>query len=48
MLDLNNHPVLLVMAVAVAATLLAEIPIGFRLPVAVLEMTLGIVVGPMY
>ena len=46
MLDLNNHPLLLVMAIAVAATLLAEIPIGFRLPVGVLEMVLGIVIGP--
>jgi Kef-type K+ transport system membrane component KefB len=46
MLDLNNHPVLLVMAIGVAAPLLAEIPIGFRLPVVVLEMVLGIVVGP--
>ena len=46
MLDLNNHPVLLVMGIAVVAPLLAEIPIGFRLPVVVLEMAFGIVVGP--
>ena len=46
MLDLNHHPVLLVMAIAVVAALLAEIPISFLLPVIVLEMTLGIVVGP--
>lgn len=46
MLDLNNHPVLLVMAIAVTAPLLAEIPRGFRIPVVVLEMVLGIVVGP--
>ena len=46
MLDLNNYPVLLVMAIAVLAPPLAEIPIGFRLPVVVLEMVLGIVVGP--
>ena len=45
-LDLNNHPVLLVMGIAVAAPLIAEIPIGFRLPVVVLEMALGVVVGP--
>src|SRR5262245_22076935 len=44
--DLSSHPVLLVMLVAVAAPLLAEIPIGFRLPVVVLEMLLGIAVGP--
>ena len=44
--DLNNHPVFLVMAIGVIAPLLAEIPIGFRLPTVVLEMVLGIVVGP--
>ncbi|MCE9625078.1 MAG: cation:proton antiporter [Deltaproteobacteria bacterium] len=43
---MSNHPVFLVMLVAVAATLIAEIPIGFRLPVVVLEMVLGIVIGP--
>jgi len=46
MSDLSNHPVFLVMLVAVAATLIAEVPIGFRLPVVVLEMVLGIVIGP--
>jgi len=46
MVDLNNHPVVLVMAIAVIAPLLAEIPIGFRLPTVMLEMVLGIVVGP--
>jgi len=46
MLDLNNHPVLVVMAIGVIAPLLAEIPKGFRLPTVVLEMVLGIVVGP--
>jgi Kef-type K+ transport system membrane component KefB len=34
------------MSIAVLAPLLAEIPIGFRLPVVVLEMVLGIIVGP--
>ncbi len=46
MFDLNNHPVLVVMTIGVAAPLLAEIPTGFRLPTVVLEMVLGIVVGP--
>ena len=46
MLDLSHTPVLLVMAIGVLAPLLAEIPIGFRIPVVVLEMVLGIVVGP--
>jgi Kef-type K+ transport system membrane component KefB len=44
--DLSHTPVLLVMAIGVLAPLLAEIPIGFRIPVVVLEMVLGIVVGP--
>jgi len=46
MLNLNHHPVLLVMAIAVLAPLLAEIPLGFRVPVVVLEMVLGMIVGP--
>jgi Kef-type K+ transport system membrane component KefB len=46
MSELSNHPVFIVMAVAVAATLLAEVPIGFRLPVVVLEMLFGIAIGP--
>ena len=43
---LNNHPLTAVMVAAVLAPLLAEIPIGLRLPVAVLEVVLGIVIGP--
>jgi Kef-type K+ transport system membrane component KefB len=31
---------------AVAAPLLAEIPIGFRVPAVILEILLGIVIGP--
>lgn len=46
MFDLNNHPVLVVMAIGVVAPLLAEIPKRFRVPTVVLEMVLGIVVGP--
>jgi Kef-type K+ transport system membrane component KefB len=46
MSELSNHPVFIVMAVAVAATLLAEVPVGFRLPVVVLEMLFGIAIGP--
>jgi Kef-type K+ transport system membrane component KefB len=45
-MDLSTHPVLIVMEIAVAAPLLVEIPRGFRLPTVVLEMALGIVVGP--
>ena len=44
--SLIHNPVLVVMAIAVLAPLLAEIPIGFRIPVVVLEMVLGIVAGP--
>jgi Kef-type K+ transport system membrane component KefB len=43
---LTSHPVFWVLLVAVAAPLLAEIPIGFRVPVVVLEVVLGIVIGP--
>jgi Kef-type K+ transport system membrane component KefB len=43
---LGNHPVFVIMLVAVVAPLLAEIPIGVRVPVVVLEVMLGILVGP--
>lgn len=43
---LSNHPALWVMAAAIAAPLLAEIPVGFRMPVVVLEVVLGILIGP--
>ena len=41
-----NHPLFAVMSVAVAAPLLAELPVGKRVPVVVLEVILGIVIGP--
>ena len=43
---LSDHPLFVVMAVAVVAPLLAEIPIGLRVPVVVLEVVLGVLVGP--
>ena len=43
---LDNHPLLVAFIVAVMAPLLAEVPIGVRVPVAVLEVLLGAVVGP--
>ncbi len=43
---LTGHPVFWVLLVAVTAPLLAEIPVGFRVPVVVLEVVLGIVIGP--
>jgi Kef-type K+ transport system membrane component KefB len=46
-LDLSSHPVFIVMAIAVAASLLAEIRFGtVRVPVVVWEMVFGIVLGP--
>ena len=43
---LNAHPFLMIIAVAVIAALLAEVPIGIRLPVGVLQLALGIAIGP--
>ena len=41
-----GHPVFWLMLAAVAAPLLAEVPLGVRVPVVVLEVLLGIVIGP--
>ena len=41
-----GHPVFWLMLAAVAAPLLAEVPIGVRVPVVVLEVVLGILLGP--
>jgi Kef-type K+ transport system membrane component KefB len=43
---LVGHPVFWILAAGVLAPLLAEIPIGFKVPVVVLEVVLGIVIGP--
>lgn len=40
------HPVFWLMVAAVAAPLLAEIPLGVKVPVVVLEVVLGVVIGP--
>ena len=42
----TGHPVFWILVVAVAAPLLAEIPLGFRVPVVVLEVMLGMAIGP--
>ena len=42
----TGHPVFWLMVVAVAAPLLAEIPLGVRVPIVVIEVLLGIVIGP--
>ena len=45
--DISSHPVLIVMAIAVTASLLAEIRFAsVRVPVVVCEMVFGIVLGP--
>src|ERR1022692_2943433 len=43
---LVGHPVFWILAAGVLAPLLAEIPMGFKVPVVVLEVVLGIVIGP--
>ena len=43
---LVGHPILWVLAAAVLAPLLAEIRLGFKLPVVVIEVVLGIALGP--
>lgn len=46
-MDLSNHPVLIVMAIAVVASLLAEIRLGtVPVPVVVWEIVFGIALGP--
>jgi Kef-type K+ transport system membrane component KefB len=43
---LVGHPIFWIMAAAVLAPLLGEIPVGFKVPVVVLEVVLGILIGP--
>ena len=43
---MTGHPVFWILVVAVAAPLLAEIRMGFRVPVVVLEVLLGMTIGP--
>ena len=43
---LSAHPVFWLLVAAVAAPLLSEIPLGVRVPVAVLEVVLGVLIGP--
>jgi len=42
----NLHPIFWVMTAAVLAPLLAELPLGFKVPVVVFEILLGIGLGP--
>ncbi|MFO1415046.1 MAG: cation:proton antiporter [Burkholderiales bacterium] len=41
-----QHPIFAVLAIAVAAPLIAELPLGVRLPVVVIEVVLGAFFGP--
>jgi Kef-type K+ transport system membrane component KefB len=43
---LTGHPIFWILMAAVLTPLLAEIPIGFKVPAVVLEVVLGIVIGP--
>src|SRR5271169_5214882 len=43
---LAGHPIFWILAAAVLAPLLAEIPVGLKVPVVVLEVILGILIGP--
>ena len=43
---MSHHPVFWLLVAAVAAPLLAQIPLGFKVPVVVLEVLLGMVIGP--
>ena len=43
---LVGHPFFWMLLAAVIAPLLAEVPLGFKVPVVVIEVALGIVIGP--
>jgi Kef-type K+ transport system membrane component KefB len=45
-MTLSDHPVFVILLAAVAAPLLAELPVGRRVPIVVMEVLLGIVIGP--
>ncbi|MBA4187127.1 MAG: sodium:proton exchanger [Planctomycetaceae bacterium] len=46
LMDGHQHPILVIALIAVLAPLISELPFRFRLPSVVLEIVLGIVVGP--
>lgn len=45
-MDLSNHPAIMVLSIAVVSSLFSEIRIGVRIPVAVWEILLGMILGP--
>ncbi len=42
----THHVVLIILVAGVAAPLLAELPLGFRVPVVIIELLLGVLIGP--
>jgi Kef-type K+ transport system membrane component KefB len=45
-MDLNAYPILTVLIIAAASSMLAELPLRFRLPIVVWEMIFGMLIGP--
>jgi len=45
-LDLNAYPILTVLIIAAASSMLAELPFRFRVPMVVWEMIFGMIIGP--
>ena len=45
-MDLNAYPILTVLIIATASSMLAELPLRFRVPIVVWEMIFGMVIGP--
>lgn len=45
-LNIELSSLLIIAAIAVAAPLISELPVGLRLPIVVVEIVLGIAVGP--
>src|SRR5262252_3829739 len=45
-MDLNVYPVLTVLIIATASSMLAELPLRFRVPMVVWEMIFGMIIGP--
>ena len=45
-MNLNAYPILTVLIIATASSMLAELPLRFRVPAVVWEMIFGMIVGP--
>jgi Kef-type K+ transport system membrane component KefB len=44
--DLNPYPILTVLIIAAISSMLAELPVPFRMPMVVWEMIFGMIIGP--